>query len=51
VHGFAALEIAGGFGIPLDVDKSFEWLVSSLLKGLSSSSLVATGRKGKQFST
>ena len=38
VHGFAALEIAGGFGIPLDVDKSFDWLVSSLLKGLSSSS-------------
>jgi AcrR family transcriptional regulator len=51
VHGFAALEIAGGFGIPLDVDKSFEWLVSSLLKGLSSSVLIATGRKGKQFST
>jgi AcrR family transcriptional regulator len=37
VHGFAALEIAGGFGIPLDVDKSFEWLVSALLKGLPSS--------------
>jgi AcrR family transcriptional regulator len=51
VHGFAALEIAGGFGIPLDVDKSFDWLVSSLLKGLSSSCLVATGRKGKQVST
>ena len=51
VHGFAALEIAGGFGIPLDVDKSFDWLVSSLLKGLSSSALIATGRKGKQIST
>jgi AcrR family transcriptional regulator len=37
VHGFAALEIAGGFGIPLDVDKSFDWLVSALLKGLSAS--------------
>lgn len=36
VHGFAAIEIAGGFGIPLDVDKSFEWLVSTLLAGLSS---------------
>ena len=35
VHGFAALEIAGGFGIPLDVDKSFDWLVSALLAGLS----------------
>jgi hypothetical protein len=37
VHGFAAIEIAGGFGIPLDVDKSFEWLVSALLAGLSAS--------------
>src|SRR6202522_4863165 len=37
VHGFVALEIAGGFGIPLDVDKSFDWLVTSLLKGLSAS--------------
>jgi AcrR family transcriptional regulator len=35
VHGFAALEIAGGFGIPLEVDKSFDWLVSALLAGLS----------------
>jgi AcrR family transcriptional regulator len=51
VHGFAALEIAGGFGIPLDVDKSFDWLVLSLLKGLSSSALIATGRKGKQIGT
>src|SRR6202521_5754512 len=34
VHGFAALEIAGGFGIPLDVDKSFDWLVTALLAGL-----------------
>ncbi len=51
VHGFAALEIAGGFGIPLDVDKSFDWLVASLLNGLSSSAVVATGRKGKQIST
>src|SRR5271155_4340482 len=50
VHGFAALEIAGGFGIPLDVDKSFDWLVSSLLKGVSSA-LISTGRKGKQVST
>ena len=51
VHGFAALEIAGGFGIPLDVDKSFDWLVSSLLKGLSSSAVIASGRKGKQIRT
>jgi AcrR family transcriptional regulator len=37
VHGFVALENAGGFGIPLDVDKSFDWLVSALLKGLAAS--------------
>jgi AcrR family transcriptional regulator len=37
VHGFAELEIAGGFGIPLDVDGSFDWLVAALLKGLSAS--------------
>jgi hypothetical protein len=41
VHGFAALESAGGFGIPLDVDESFEWLVSALLKGLSTRGLKA----------
>jgi hypothetical protein len=35
VHGFVGLEIAGGFGIPLDVDRSFDWLISALLKGLS----------------
>jgi hypothetical protein len=33
VHGFVALESAGGFGIPLDVDDSFEWLVSALVSG------------------
>ena len=35
VHGFVALEIAGGFGIPLDIDQSFSWLVSALLQGFS----------------
>jgi len=45
VHGFAALEVAGGFGIPLDVDKSFEWLVSALLKGLLSSRASAKVRR------
>ena len=34
VHGFTALEAAGGFGIPVDVDQSFDWLVTALLKGL-----------------
>lgn len=43
VHGFAELEIAGGFGIPLDVDRSFNWLVSALLKGLSGSGSERSG--------
>jgi AcrR family transcriptional regulator len=36
VHGFVALESAGGFGIPVDVDDSFQWLVSALLSGFNS---------------
>jgi AcrR family transcriptional regulator len=38
VHGFVVLEAAGGFGIPVDLDDSFERLVATLAGGL------ATGR-------
>jgi AcrR family transcriptional regulator len=31
VHGFATLEIAGGFGLPLDLDASFDRLIGMLL--------------------
>jgi AcrR family transcriptional regulator len=34
VHGFASLEVAGGFGLPLEVDESFHRLVEMLLRGL-----------------
>jgi hypothetical protein len=34
VHGFATLEIAGGFGLPLDCDESFRRLVAMLVAGL-----------------
>jgi AcrR family transcriptional regulator len=34
VHGFATLERHGGFGLPLDVDKSFEWMVRALIDGI-----------------
>jgi hypothetical protein len=34
VHGFASLEIAGGFGLPLDCDESFRRLVEILILGL-----------------
>ncbi len=36
VHGFATLEIAGGFGIPLDCDESFRRLIAALIRGLQS---------------
>lgn len=34
VHGFVALELAGGFGMPDDVDASFEYLVGTLVDAL-----------------
>jgi hypothetical protein len=34
VHGFATLEVAGGFGLPLDCDESFRRLVSLFIRGL-----------------
>jgi AcrR family transcriptional regulator len=34
VHGFASLEVAGGFGLPQDCDESFRRLVAALVAGL-----------------
>ncbi len=34
VHGFATLESAGGFGIPLEVDESFRRLLQTFVGGL-----------------
>jgi AcrR family transcriptional regulator len=34
VHGFATLEIAGGFGLPLDCDESFRRLLDIFIRGL-----------------
>ncbi|HEV2742201.1 MAG TPA: TetR-like C-terminal domain-containing protein, partial [Rubrobacter sp.] len=33
-HGFATLEAAGGFGIPTDVDESFQRLLRVFVAGL-----------------
>ncbi|MCB9114576.1 MAG: WHG domain-containing protein [Caldilinea sp.] len=45
VHGFATLESAGGFGIPLDLDESFRRLVAMVIAGLERQQLAAgTGR-------
>ena len=37
VHGFATLELAGGFGLPIDLDESFRRLVQMFVRGLHSS--------------
>ena len=34
VHGFATLEVAGGFGLPQDCDESFRRLLAALVAGL-----------------
>ncbi len=34
VHGFATLEISGGFGMPLDLEESFSRLVEFFIAGL-----------------
>ena len=34
VHGFATLEVAGGFGLPEDCDESFRRLVDAMAAGL-----------------
>lgn len=34
VHGFVDLELTGGFGLPEDVDASFERLLDALVRGL-----------------
>ena len=34
LHGFVSLEASGGFGLPDDVDASFETLVDVLIAGM-----------------
>jgi AcrR family transcriptional regulator len=34
VHGFSSLEGAGGFGMPVDLDASFHWLINLFIAGL-----------------
>jgi len=40
VHGFVALELAGGFGMPDDVDASFDYLVEGLVTALGAAARV-----------
>ena len=34
MHGFISLEVAGGFGMPVDLDASFHWLINLFISGL-----------------
>ncbi|MCE3201204.1 TetR/AcrR family transcriptional regulator [Paenibacillus sonchi] len=45
LHGFAALENKGGFGMPLDTNISLNWLISAFIAGIrSKSSSTGTGQ-------
>ena len=33
-HGFASLEAARGFGIPVNIDESYHWLIENFIAGL-----------------
>ncbi|MEX1004559.1 MAG: TetR-like C-terminal domain-containing protein [Acidimicrobiia bacterium] len=35
-HGFALLEGQGGFGLDVEVETSFEWMVALLNRGMTS---------------
>jgi AcrR family transcriptional regulator len=53
VHGFVTLEVAGGFGLALDLDESFRRLVKLYIKGLEENSppvprAARKERKGKK---
>jgi AcrR family transcriptional regulator len=40
VHGFATLEISGGFGMPLELDESFSRLVDLFIAGLEQQKMI-----------
>ncbi|MEV4352126.1 WHG domain-containing protein [Actinoplanes sp. NPDC049596] len=43
LHGFASIEAAGGFGLPRDVNRSFTFLVDTLITGLQHAPASAPG--------
>ncbi|MDX6723503.1 MAG: hypothetical protein QOD73_1907, partial [Solirubrobacteraceae bacterium] len=34
LHGFVSLEVAGGFGLPVALDESFDRMVAALARGI-----------------
>jgi hypothetical protein len=45
VHGLATLELAGGFGMPLDTDESFHYLANLLIDGFENRLRQKSGRR------
>jgi AcrR family transcriptional regulator len=43
VHGFVSLEVIGGFGLPVDLDASFHWLINVFTAGLEQSTVTGNG--------
>ena len=41
LHGFVSLEAAGGFGLPTDLDESFERSLATFIRGLQAEAVVA----------
>jgi AcrR family transcriptional regulator len=44
VHGFASLEMMGGFQMPIDIEESFHWLIGALVAGLGLREQAGVGR-------
>jgi AcrR family transcriptional regulator len=47
MHGFCTIETAGGFGLPVDIEDSFQTLVDLLIAGLRASSTTGPPRTVK----
>lgn len=46
VQGFISLELAGGFGIPIDTEASFHWLIHLFIDGLSRYATAGNNKEG-----
>jgi len=45
VHGFSSLEVAGAFGMPVDLDASFHWLINLFVAGLRRSAVTGEQKR------
>lgn len=43
-HGFATLEIGGGFGMPIAIDDSYDWMLETFICGLEAGQIPARKR-------